>query len=366
MRILVTGGAGFIGCNLVRMLIEQSPHEVLNVDKLTYAGNLQSLDALDGNPRYRFRQLDIAEAPAITRAIDEFRPDWILHLAAESHVDRSIDGPGAFIQTNIVGTYTLLQAARGYYEGLSGGARDRFRFLHVSTDEVYGSLAGGDPAFTETTPYDPHSPYSASKAASDHLARAWQHTYGLPVLVTNCSNNYGPFQFPEKLIPVVILNAISGRPIPVYGKGENVRDWLYVDDHARALLTVMERGRVGQTYNIGGDNEQKNIDLVRGICSLLDELYPTSENGDFQSVAPGKRSYGELIAFVTDRPGHDLRYAIDASKIRGELDWSPREDFSSGFGRTIRWYLENEEWWRAILAGEYRLTRQGLVDRNVG
>lgn len=286
------------------------------------------------------------------------QPDAVMHLAAESHVDRSIDGPDAFIQTNIIGTYVLLEAARAYYLQLTDTAKDRFRFHHISTDEVYGSLGPNDPAFSETTPYDPHSPYSASKAASDHLVRAWFDTYGLPVVLTNCSNNYGPYQFPEKLIPVVILKAIRGEPIPVYGKGENIRDWLYVEDHARALELVLTKGRVGQTYNIGGDNEQRNIDLVNMICELLDEVRPPQENG--LSI----ESYSELITFVTDRPGHDMRYAIDASKIKTELGWNPKEDFSSGFRKTITWYLENEPWWQDILSGDYQLQRQGLEETN--
>ncbi len=354
MKILVTGGAGFIGSNLVRFLINETGHKVLNVDKLTYAGNLRSLDDVDGNDRYSFRRLDIVDADAIAEAFASWQPDWVMHLAAESHVDRSIDGPGAFVQTNIVGTFNLLHAARHYLESRSDAERARFRFLHVSTDEVYGSLGNDDTAFSETTPYDPHSPYSASKAASDHLARAWFDTYRLPVLVTNCSNNYGPYQFPEKLIPVVILKALRGQPIPVYGKGENIRDWLYVEDHARALYKVISSGRLGETYNIGGNNEQRNIDLVRMICQILDETRPPRQNGLHVD------SYGNLISFVTDRPGHDLRYAIDATKIGTELSWSPVEDFSSGFRKTVRWYLDNQNWWEQILSGEYQLERQGL------
>lgn len=354
MRVLVTGGAGFIGSNLVRYLIQETDHEVLNVDKLTYAGNLRSLDDVADDARYAFRQVDIVDAEAVAGLFEEFRPDWVMHLAAESHVDRSIDGPGAFIQTNIVGTFNLLHAARAYFEGLDAEDRKRFRFLHVSTDEVYGSLGPNDPGFSEVTPYDPHSPYSASKASSDHLARAWFDTYGLPVLITNCSNNYGPYQFPEKLIPVVILKACRGEPIPVYGKGENIRDWLYVEDHARALLTVMADGAVGRTYNIGGNNEQRNIDLVRMICGLLDELRPPRAN------ALDIDSYADLITFVTDRPGHDMRYAIDATRIQNELGWAPREDFTSGFRKTVQWYLDNAAWWETILSGQYRLQRQGL------
>ena len=348
MNILITGGAGFIGSNLVRLVLTATEHTVLNVDALTYAGNRHSLDDLANNPRYRFAQADITDAAALTKLFADFQPDWVMHLAAESHVDRSIDGPGAFIQTNVVGTYTLLQAARKHVDGLTGAAKERFRFLHVSTDEVYGSL-GETGLFTEATPYDPHSPYSASKAASDHLARAWADTYRLPVLVTNCSNNYGPYQFPEKLIPVVILKALRGDPIPVYGKGENIRDWLYVGDHAEALLTVIGRGRVGETYNIGGNNERRNIDLVRLLCGLLDELRPRAD---------GKK-YAEQITFVTDRPGHDLRYAIDATKIKRELGWTPKQDHTSGFRKTVQWYLDNQSWWQSILDGSYKLERLG-------
>jgi dTDP-glucose 4,6-dehydratase len=348
MNILVTGGCGFIGSNLVRLLLTTTEHAVLNVDALTYAGNRHSLDDLAGHPRYRFAQADITDAAALAKLFTDFQPDWVMHLAAESHVDRSIDGPGAFIQTNIVGTYTLLQAARKHFDALTGTAKDRFRFLHVSTDEVYGSL-GATGSFTEKTPYDPHSPYSASKAASDHLARAWADTYRLPVLVTNCSNNYGPYQFPEKLIPVVILKALRGDPIPVYGKGENIRDWLYVGDHAEALLAVVSRGKIGETYNIGGNNERRNLDLVRLLCSLLDELRPRADG----------RKYADQITFVTDRPGHDLRYAIDAAKIRRELGWSPKQDHTSGFRKTVQWYLDNQPWWQSILDGSYKLERLG-------
>jgi dTDP-glucose 4,6-dehydratase len=355
MKILVTGGAGFIGSNLVRHLLTQAPSSqllapssILNVDALTYAGNHHSLADLADNPCYRFAQADICDAPAMARLFADFQPDWVMHLAAESHVDRSIDGPGAFIQTNITGTFTLLQAARAHYESLTGPARERFRFLHVSTDEVYGSL-GAEGLFTEETPYDPHSPYSASKAASDHLARAWADTYGLPVLVTNCSNNYGPYQFPEKLIPVVILKALRGDPIPVYGKGDNIRDWLYVGDHAEALHTVIAKGRVGQTYNIGGNNERQNIDLVRLLCTLLDELRPRADG----------KGYAEQITFVKDRPGHDQRYAIDASKIKSELGWVPKQDHTSGFRKTVQWYLDNNDWTANILSGGYKLERLG-------
>ncbi|NJM39009.1 MAG: dTDP-glucose 4,6-dehydratase [Akkermansiaceae bacterium] len=348
MKILVTGGAGFIGSNLVRLLVSKG-HRVLNIDKLTYAGNVASLTDLTDNPAHRHLPADICDSAAIHSAFADFQPDWVMHLAAESHVDRSIDGPGEFIHTNILGTFTLLQAARAYYEGLSPTEREIFRFLHVSTDEVYGSL-GADGLFTEETRYDPHSPYSASKAASDHLARAWADTYGLPVVVTNCSNNYGPYQFPEKLIPVVILKALSGAPIPVYGKGENIRDWLYVGDHAEALLTAVEKGKPGQTYNIGGNNERQNIDLVRLLCHILDDLCPRSDG----------QYYADQITFVTDRPGHDLRYAIDATKIKTELGWTPKQDHESGFRTTVQWYLENESWWKAILDGSYQLDRLGL------
>lgn len=348
MKILITGGAGFIGSNLVRLLVTTTEHTVLNVDKLTYAGNRHSLDDLAEHPRYQFSQTDICDTAAVTTLFSDFQPDWVMHLAAESHVDRSIDGPGEFIQTNIVGTFTLLQAARAHYEALTGKTRDQFRFLHVSTDEVYGSL-GETGLFSEETPYDPHSPYSASKASSDHLARAWADTYKLPVLVTNCSNNYGPYQFPEKLIPVVILKALRGDPIPVYGKGENIRDWLYVGDHAEALHTVIAKGKIGETYNIGGNNERQNIDLVRLLCSLLDELKPREDG----------KAYAEQISFVTDRPGHDLRYAIDATKIKRELGWEPKQDHTSGFKKTVQWYLDNQPWWQAILDGSYQLERIG-------
>jgi dTDP-glucose 4,6-dehydratase len=348
MRVLVTGGCGFIGSNLVRLLVERG-HEVLNLDKLTYAGNLESLAELQSSAAHRFVQADITDAAAVRAAFGSFRPRWVMHLAAESHVDRSIDGPDAFVQTNVVGTFVLLQAARRHWESLPAGEQERFRFLHVSTDEVFGSL-GAAGKFTETTPYDPHSPYSASKAASDHLVRAWHDTYGLPVLVTNCSNNYGPYQFPEKLVPVVILKALRGEPVPVYGRGENVRDWLYVVDHAEALVTVLERGQPGQTFNIGGDNERRNLDLVRLLCGILDGLRPRADG----------RPYADQITFVTDRPGHDQRYAMDTAKIRRELDWAPRQDSASGFRLTVQWYLDNEAWWRRILSGAYRLERIGL------
>ena len=354
MRILITGGAGFIGSALIRHLIGNTGHEVLNLDKLTYAGNLESLRSVALDTRYEFVQGDIADQPLLGALLERFQPEAIMHLAAESHVDRSIDGPAAFIQTNIVGTYSLLEAARAWWSKLPTAQREAFRFHHISTDEVYGDLHGADDLFSETTPYAPSSPYSASKAASDHLVRAWQRTYGLPVLITNCSNNYGPFHFPEKLIPLVILNALAGKPLPVYGNGEQVRDWLFVDDHARALLKVVSAGKVGETYNIGGHNEQKNIEVVRGICALLEELAPRRPSG----VA----RYADLITFVQDRPGHDLRYAIDAGKIERELGWVPEETFDSGLRKTVQWYLDNLEWCRHVQDGSYQGERLGNSD----
>ena len=351
MKLLITGGAGFIGSNLVRLMLK-SGHEVLNVDKLTYAGNLHSLSDLRDNARHRFVKADITDAEAMRTLVRDFQPEAIMHLAAESHVDRSIDGPGEFIQTNVVGTFALLQAALEHYRSLPTEAAAKFRFLHVSTDEVYGSL-GPDGAFTETTRYDPHSPYSASKAASDHLARAWFDTYGLPVIVTNCSNNYGPFQFPEKLIPVVILKCLRGEPIPVYGKGENIRDWLYVEDHCEALSLVVQHGKPGDTYNIGGNNEKRNIDLVHLLCDILDDL--RSQAGRELNAKPSS----SLITFVTDRPGHDLRYAIDPTKIQRELGWTPKQDHASGFRKTVEWYLNNQAWLETIFDGTYRLERLG-------
>ena len=404
MKILVTGGAGFIGSNLVRLLIKEKGATVINLDKLTYAGNPESLADLADDPNYHFEYGDLAapidtpgtppshrDQKSLVEIFDHYQPDAVMHLAAESHVNRSIDGPGEFIQTNIVGTYNLLQASLQYWRGLpeaesekvetcEGGnvqsesgdlstfkpshlpTRKSFRFLHVSTDEVYGSLAPDAPGFSETTPYDPHSPYSASKAASDHLARAWADTYGLPVLVTNCSNNYGPYQFPEKLIPVVILKCLRGEPIPVYGKGENIRDWLYVGDHAEALYTVLTKGRVGETYNIGGNNEQTNLNLVKKLCEILeDEIRGKADSpSDLSTFQPSHhKSFKDLITFVTDRPGHDMRYAIDARKIRDELGWEPKEDFESGFRETVQWYLKNQEWWQHILSGDYQLERLG-------
>jgi dTDP-glucose 4,6-dehydratase len=347
-RILVTGGAGFIGSAVARHLIAETDHQVLVLDKLTYAGNLDSLRPVENNPRYGFVQADILDAPRMREIMSSFRPEVVMHLAAESHVDRSIDGPGAFIQTNVVGTYTLLQAALGYWQSLSGPERDAFRFHHISTDEVFGSL-GSEGHFTESTAYDPRSPYSASKAASDHLVRAWHHTYGLPVVVSNCSNNYGPYHFPEKLIPLVILNALEGKPLPVYGDGSNVRDWLYVEDHARALLLIAERGRVGESYNVGGHNEKTNLEVVRTICAILDGIAPDARIGPREG----------LITFVKDRPGHDHRYAIDPGKMERELDWKPQETFETGLAKTVRWYLDNRSWWQRIRSGVYRGERLG-------
>ncbi|NER59397.1 dTDP-glucose 4,6-dehydratase [Pseudomonas sp. MAFF212428] len=354
MRILITGGAGFIGSALIRHLITQTDHDVLNLDKLTYAGNLESLASIANDTRYEFVQADIVDQAAVSAVLARFQPQAIMHLAAESHVDRSIDGPAAFIQTNIVGTYSLLEAARAWWSSLPAAERAAFRFHHVSTDEVYGDLHGVDDLFTETTPYAPSSPYSASKAASDHLVRAWQRTYGLPVLLSNCSNNYGPFHFPEKLIPLVILNALAGKPLPVYGNGLQVRDWLYVEDHARALLKVVSEGTVGETYNIGGHNEQTNLDVVRSICALLEELAPQHPAG----VA----RYADLITFVQDRPGHDLRYAIDAGKIERELGWAPAETFDTGLRKTVQWYLDNLEWCQHVQDGSYHGQRLGNSD----
>jgi dTDP-glucose 4,6-dehydratase len=344
MKILVTGGAGFIGSAVIRHIIQNTNNQVLNIDKLTYAGNLESLKEIDQHSNYEFKQIDICDTEQITAAIDAFQPNAIMHLAAESHVDRSIDGPAAFIQTNIVGTYTLLEAARKYWMGLDAEAQQNFRFHHISTDEVYGDLEGTTDLFTETTSYAPSSPYSASKASSDHLVRAWHRTYGLPVIVTNCSNNYGPYHFPEKLIPLVILNALDAKPLPVYGNGQQIRDWLFVEDHARALYKVVTEGVVGETYNIGGHNEKQNIEVVKTICKILDELKPQA-NG---------QAYASLITFVKDRPGHDLRYAIDATKIQNELGWTPTETFETGIRKTVEWYLNNQEWVAHIQSGEYQ------------
>lgn len=349
-RFLVTGGAGFIGSAVVRRLIEATSAEVLVVDKLTYAGNLESLAAVAASPRYRFVRADIVEPATMRWLFEEFSPDVVMHLAAESHVDRSIDGPGEFIQTNVVGTFVLLQAALGHWRGLSGPRKDGFRFHHISTDEVFGSL-GPDGLFCEDTPYKPTSPYSASKAGADHLVRAWHHTYGLPVVITNCSNNYGPYHFPEKLIPLAIIKALHGEPIPVYGAGANVRDWLHVEDHAEALLLAAERGAVGASYNIGGRNERTNLQVVQAICALLDELAPDA------AIGPRDR----LISFVADRPGHDARYAIDAGKVERELGWRPRYDFDSGLRQTVRWYLDNRGWWERVRSGVYRGERLGVL-----
>lgn len=348
-RVLITGGAGFIGSALVRHILQCTDWQVANLDSLTYAGNLESLATVADSPRYDFYHVDICDGTALDRVFAGFKPDAVMHLAAESHVDRSIEGPADFIQTNIFGTYSLLEATRRYWNTLPITEQADFRFQHISTDEVFGDLQGIDDLFTESTPYAPSSPYSASKASSDHLVRAWQRTYGLPVLVSNCSNNYGPHHFPEKLIPHVILNALAGKPLPVYGDGSQIRDWLYVDDHARALVTVLSHGAVGQTYNIGGHNEKRNLEVVEAICGLLDELRPRNEGGE----------YRQLIRFVKDRPGHDRRYAIDASKIQRELGWVPQETFDSGIRKTVQWYLDNPLWWQRVLNGDYQLGRIG-------
>jgi len=347
MKFLITGGAGFIGSAVIRHLLNDTEHEVVNVDKLTYAGNLHSIESVSNLKGYAFEQVDICDAKSLTEVFQKHQPDIVMHLAAESHVDRSIDGPGEFIKTNILGTYTLLDEARKYYATLDQERQELFRFHHISTDEVYGDLDGTDDLFTETTPYSPSSPYSASKASSDHLVRAWQRTYGFPTLVTNCSNNYGPYHFPEKLIPLVILNALEGVSLPIYGKGDQIRDWLYVEDHARALVLVATTGKIGETYNIGGHNEKQNIEVVKEICKILDKKVPKS--------AP----YEEQITFVKDRPGHDIRYAIDASKIANELGWIPQETFETGLEKTVQWYLENEAWWRAVQDGSYQRERLG-------
>ena len=351
MKILLTGGAGFIGSAVVRHILANAENTLVNVDALTYAGNTESIPAALHNDRYLFEQVDICDAQELNRVFTEHQPDAVMHLAAESHVDRSIDGPAAFIQTNLVGTFNLLEYSRNYWQGLAEDKKDAFRFHHISTDEVYGDLHGTDDLFTETTPYAPSSPYSASKAGSDHLVRAWHRTYGLPVIVTNCSNNYGPYHFPEKLIPHIILNALHGKPLPVYGDGCQIRDWLYVEDHARALYTVVTKGKVGETYNIGGHNEKKNIDVVTAICDLLEELAPEKP--------VGINEYRELITFVKDRPGHDARYAIDAGKIERELGWVPEETFETGLRKTVQWYLDNRQWWERVLSGEYQLGRLG-------
>lgn len=352
-KVLLTGGAGFIGSAVVRHIIQNTQNEVANLDALTYAGNLESVTDVSGSLRYRFYHVDICDPLALDQIFFEFQPDAVMHLAAESHVDRSIDGPASFIQTNIVGTYQLLEAARRYWLALDDEQKSRFRFHHISTDEVYGDLEDPYALFTEKTAYSPSSPYSASKASSDHLVRAWHRTYGLPVLLTNCSNNYGPYHFPEKLIPHVILNAIHGKPLPVYGDGSQIRDWLFVEDHARALCRVLSHGRVGETYNIGGHNEKRNIEVVETICQLLEELAPQKPSGVLR--------YRDLIEFVKDRPGHDVRYAIDASKIEKELGWRPEESFESGIRKTVLWYLQNAHWWQRVLSGDYRLERVGSI-----
>ncbi len=346
MKILVTGGAGFIGSAVVRQYLTQTEHQVLVLDKLTYAANLSSLASVAHLPSYGLVRVDVADAAGVARALTEYQPDAVMHLAAESHVDRSIDGPSAFIQTNVVGSFTLLEQCLRYWRALPEPRKSRFRFHHVSTDEVFGSL-GPTGAFHETTAYDPRSPYSASKAASDHLVRAWYHTYGLPVVLTNCSNNYGPYHFPEKLIPLMILKGLKREPLPVYGRGTNVRDWLYVDDHARALRLVLERGRLGESYNIGGDAERQNLEVVHGVCDLLDEL------------EPGAEPRRGLVQFVADRPGHDARYAMNFDKLRGELGWQPSESFESGLRKTVEWYLSHRQWWQDILSGNYQLERLG-------
>ncbi|NVK72646.1 dTDP-glucose 4,6-dehydratase [Marinomonas sp. CT5] len=357
MKLMVTGGCGFIGSAVVRYLLSESDHSVVNLDKLTYAGNTESIPQSLLNERYSFEQVDICNPAELDRVFQQHQPDAVMHLAAESHVDRSIDGPGDFIQTNIVGTYTLLEAARKYWVGLEADKKSAFRFHHISTDEVYGDLPHPDevegilPLFTETTSYSPSSPYSASKASSDHLVRAWLRTYGLPTIVTNCSNNYGPYHFPEKLIPHVILNALAGKALPVYGDGSQIRDWLYVEDHARALVKVVTEGKVGETYNIGGHNEKRNIEVVQTICHLLEELVPNKP--------AGVNAYQDLITYVKDRPGHDVRYAIDASKIASDLNWKPEETFETGMRKTVQWYLDNESWWQRVLSGDYKLHRIG-------
>ncbi|MFM2484509.1 dTDP-glucose 4,6-dehydratase [Celerinatantimonas yamalensis] len=350
MKFLVTGGAGFIGSALVRLLISMK-HDVVNLDKLTYSGNLESIPKNLHTTGYFFEQVDICNSKEIKRVFTDHQPDVVMHLAAESHVDRSIEGPGEFIQTNIIGTYQLLEAAREYWTGMAQERQKKFRFHHISTDEVYGDLDGTENFFTETTPYAPSSPYSASKASSDHLVRAWGRTYGLPILVTNCSNNYGPYHFPEKLIPHVILNALAGKPLPIYGEGKQIRDWLFVEDHARALYTVATQGTVGETYNIGGHNEKQNIEVVEAICKLLEELV--------QQKPAGVSYYRDLITFVTDRPGHDVRYAIDPTKIKNELGWVPQENFETGLRKTVQWYLDNRSWWQRVLSGDYKLGRLG-------
>jgi len=351
-KVLITGGAGFIGSNLVHYLVKNKYADVINVDKLTYAGNQASLTPVEKESNYHFVQADICDTKALQDIFNRHQPDLVMHLAAESHVDRSIEGPAEFLNTNIIGTYNMLEISRNYWQSLADEKRKMFRFLHISTDEVFGSL-GKEGIFTENTPYDPRSPYSASKASSDHLVRAWYHTYGLPALITNCSNNYGPYQYPEKLIPVIILNALQARPVPVYGKGENIRDWLFVEDHVKALWLVLNEGQIGETYCIGGNNEQRNIDVVRMICGLMDEMSTNSKISRHE----------ELITFVQDRPGHDLRYAIDATKIKNDLNWQPQTTFEQGFRQTVKWYLDHLQWCQTVLGGKINLERIGLLKR---
>ncbi len=353
MKIIITGGAGFIGSALIRQYINETDHQVINIDALTYAGNLESLSDVQSNSRYCFEKADVRDKVQLEKVFNIHQPDAVMHLAAESHVDRSIDGPADFIQTNIVGTYNLLDVSKQYWQALDTKRKKQFRFHHISTDEVYGSL-GDTGLFTEETPYQPRSPYSASKASSDHLVRAWFHTYGFPVLITNCSNNYGPYQFPEKLIPLVILNAVKGEPLPIYGKGENVRDWLYVDDHTAALRLILEKGKTGETYNIGGCNEKTNIEVVTHICNILDEMLPESKY----------KPHRNLITYVADRPGHDLRYAIDSEKLTKELSWKPQETFETGLYKTVKWYMENNNWCQRVLDGSYKLERLGLQEED--
>jgi dTDP-glucose 4,6-dehydratase len=351
LKVLVTGGAGFIGSMVIRKILDQTNYDVVNVDKLTYAGNLDSLSNIIDSPRYFFEEVDICDTKALDTVFETHRPNIVMHLAAESHVDRSINGPSDFIYTNIIGTFNLLESSRSYFDTLNNGDRLKFRFHHISTDEVYGDLVGSEDLFTEQTPYSPSSPYSASKASSDHLVRAWGRTYGLPILISNCSNNYGPYHFPEKLIPHIILNAIHGKPLPIYGDGSQIRDWLYVEDHANALIKVATKGKIGETYNIGGHNEKTNLQVVEDICSLLEEFAPDKPKG--------VHNYRDLIRFVKDRPGHDERYAIDASKIESELGWAPKETFETGLRKTTQWYIDNYSWWNRVLSGAYRLERIG-------
>lgn len=357
MNIIVTGGAGFIGSAVIRHIINNTQDSVLNIDKLTYAGNLDSLSSIENSDRYSFKQIDICNGQALEEVFNEFRPNIVMHLAAESHVDRSIDGPADFITTNIIGTFTLLEVARRYWESLDVASKSSFRFHHISTDEVYGDLKNKDELFTEKTPYAPSSPYSASKASSDHLVRSWERTYGLPTLITNCSNNYGPYHFPEKLIPLMILNALEGKNLPIYGDGQQIRDWLYVEDHAHALYLVASKGVIGETYNIGGHNEKSNLEVVKTLCTLLEELVPDNSHS---RKSNGEKGFDSLIIFVKDRPGHDIRYAIDASKIEKELGWSPKETFESGLRKTVEWYLSNKDWWEKVLNGSYNRERLGI------